>query len=154
MKPCIPPGRIYNLPMRCLGLDLGSKRIGVAVSDELEVTVRDLTVILRKGGQHDLERIAHLAKELGVEKIVLGLPLNMDGTEGRQAELARKFGETLEEHLHIPVVLWDERLSSWEAEEILAKRGIKPHKRREVVDQVAASIILEDYLRENGEKPK
>lgn len=137
--------------MRYLGLDLGSKRIGVAVSDELELTTRGIAVINRKGGLYDLERIADLVRDLKIDQVVLGLPLNMDGSEGKQSRLARSFRNNLEEHVRIPVILWDERLSSWEAEGILAQAKVKPCKRRQIVDKLAASIILKDYLREKGE---
>jgi len=133
--------------MRLLGLDLGSKRIGVAVSDEMGWTAQGLTVLNRHGGQRDLENIARLVKEQEVGEIVLGLPLNMDGSEGDQARRAREFAGKLEEHLGLPVHLWDERLTTWEAEGILKEAGVDGRKRKQVVDKVAATLILKSYLK-------
>lgn len=142
----------YNGGMRLLGLDLGSKRIGVAVSDEMGWTAQGLTVLNRHGGLKDLENIARLVSEQGAEAIVLGLPINMDGSEGEQARKVRRFAEKLEEHLGIEVHLWDERLTTWEAEGILKEAGVKGPKRKRVVDKVAAALILKSYLqaRENA----
>jgi putative Holliday junction resolvase len=141
----------YNGGMRLLGLDLGSKRIGVAVSDEMGWTAQGLTVLNRHGGVRDLENIARLVSEQGAEAIVLGLPINMDGSEGEQARKVRQFAEKLKQHLDIEVHLWDERLTTWEAEGILKEAGVKGQKRKQVVDKVAAALILKSYLqaREN-----
>lgn len=136
----------YNPGMRLLGLDFGTKRIGVALSDEMGWTSQGLTVIERKGNQKDIEKIGRLVEEHEVEGIVLGLPLNMDGTEGKAAEAVRRFGGLLEEALDITVHLWDERLTSWEAEGILKEAQVKPKKRKQVVDKLAASLILKSYL--------
>ena len=137
--------------MRLLGLDLGSKRIGVAVSDEMGWTAQGLCVLNRHGGKRDLENIARLVQEQQSQAVVLGLPLNMDGSEGDQARRAREFGEKLKEHIKLPVHLWDERLTTWEAEGILKEAGVKGPKRKLVVDKVAATLILKSYLqaREN-----
>ena len=151
MASCVEPGDCYNGGMRLLGLDLGSKRIGVAVSDEMGWTAQGLAVLNRHGGKRDLENIARLVQEQRVEEVVLGLPINMDGSEGEQARKAREFAERLREHLELPVHLWDERLTTWEAEGILKQAGVKGRKRRQVVDKVAATLILKSYLeaREN-----
>jgi putative Holliday junction resolvase len=132
--------------MRLLGLDFGTKRIGVALSDEMGLTSQGLTTIERKGNQKDLARIGRLVEEHSVEEIVLGLPLNMDGSEGRVAEAVRRFAGLLEEQLKIPVHLWDERLTSWEAEGILKEAKVKAKKRKQVVDKLAATLILKSYL--------
>jgi putative Holliday junction resolvase len=132
--------------MRLLGLDFGTKRIGVALSDEMGWTSQGLTTIERKGNQKDIEKIGRLVEEHGVEGIVLGLPLNMDGSEGKSAEAVRKFAALLEERLQVAVHLWDERLSSWEAEGILKEAEVKPKKRKQVVDKLAAALILKSYL--------
>ena len=132
--------------MRLLGLDFGTKRIGVALSDEMGWTAQGLTTIQRQGNQKDIERIGRLVEEHEVEGIVLGLPLNMDGSEGKSAEVVRKFAALLEERLHVSVHLWDERLSSWEAEGILKEAEVKPKKRKQVVDKLAATLILKSYL--------
>lgn len=136
----------YNPSMRFLGLDLGTKRIGVALSDEMGWTSQGLTTLQRKGGKKDLESIGRLVEEHSVEGIVLGLPLNMNGSEGKAAEQARRFAGLLEEHLGIPVHLWDERLTSWEAEGILKEAEVKAKKRKQVVDKLAATLILKSYL--------
>lgn len=137
---------LYNRGMRLMGLDFGTKRIGVALSDEMGWTAQGLTVIQRKGNEKDIERIGRLVEENQVEGIVLGLPLNMDGSEGKSAEMVRKFAALLEDRLQVAVHLWDERLTSWEAEGILKEAQVKPRKRKQVVDKLAASLILKSYL--------
>lgn len=132
--------------MRLLGLDFGTKRIGVALSDEMGWTSQGLTTIERRGNERDVERIGQLVQEHQVEGIVLGLPLNMDGSEGKAAEAVRKFKGLLEERLKIAVHLWDERLTSWEAGGILKEAEVKPKKRKQVVDKLAATLILKSYL--------
>jgi putative Holliday junction resolvase len=136
----------YNPCMRLLGLDFGTKRIGVALSDEMGWTAQGLTTIERRGNNRDLGRIGQLVEEHSVEWIVLGLPLNMDGSEGKAAGAVRKFAVLLEERLGLPVHLWDERLTSWEAEGILKEAEVKPKKRKQVVDKLAATLILKGYL--------
>jgi putative Holliday junction resolvase len=127
-------------------LDVGDARIGVAVSDDLGVSVRGIGVVRRKGGLHDLTAIARVIAPHGVSKIIVGLPLNMDGTEGRQAARVRAFGGLLREHLGLPIDFWDERLTTFEAEGHLRSRGVKASQRRKLVDQVAAEVILRSYL--------
>lgn len=118
----------------------------MALSDEMGWTAQGLTTIERKGNQKDIEEIGRLVVEHSVEGIVLGLPLNMDGSEGKAAEAVRKFAGRLETRLGIPVHFWDERLTSWEAEGILKEAGVKPKKRKQVVDKLAATLILKGYL--------
>lgn len=132
--------------MRILALDYGSKRIGVALSDELGMTARGLTTIVRKGRPRDMERISSLVDEYGVETVVIGYPLRLDGTEGIQCKKVSRYAEILGAHLSIPVVTWDESLSTKEAEDILIEANMKRRKRRDVVDKVAAAIILQGYL--------
>lgn len=135
--------------MRLLGLDLGAVRIGVAVCDELGLTVRPLSFIARHGGRRDLLAIERLVREQEACGVVLGLPLNMDGSEGPAAQKTRRFAQALHSHLEalkVPVHLWDERLSTWEAEGILRQEGVRASRRREKVDAVAAALILESYL--------
>jgi putative Holliday junction resolvase len=135
--------------MKLLGIDFGTKRIGVAVSDEFGWTAQALCVINRHGGKRDLEAIARLVKEQSVGGIVFGLPLNMNGTEGESAAKVRKFVALLEEVVEVPIYFWDERLTTWEAEGILIESKVKPKKRRQVVDKLAAALILDGYLKEN-----
>jgi putative Holliday junction resolvase len=132
--------------MGVAALDVGDARIGVAVSDDLGLTVRGIGVVQRRGGKHDLDAIARLIAAHEVSRIVVGLPLNMDGTEGKQAARARAFGERLRGHLGLPIEFWDERLTTFEAEEQLRSRGVRPARRRDLVDQVAAEVILRSYL--------
>ncbi len=132
--------------MSLLGIDLGSKRIGIAKTDELGWAAHPLCVIARHGGKRDLEAISTLVKEHAPTAVVVGLPLNMDDSEGPAAVAARRFAEKLADYLSIAVHLWDERLTTWEAQEILKQTGVKPGKRRKVVDQLAAALILESYL--------
>jgi len=132
--------------MRILALDYGSRRIGVAISDELGMTAQGLTTITRKGRPRDMERIARLVDEYGVETVVIGYPLRLDGTEGIQCEKVSKYAEILRSHLSVPVIPWDESLSTKEAEAMLSEAKVKRRKRRDVVDKVAATIILQGYL--------
>src|SRR5512145_1412156 len=102
--------------MGMAALDVGDARIGVAVSDDLGVSVRGVGVVARTGGTHDLAAVARMLAPHEVSRIVIGLPLNMDGTEGRQASRVRAFGDRLRNHLGIPIDFWDERLTTFEAE--------------------------------------
>ncbi len=140
--------------MRLLGIDFGTKRIGLAVCDELGFTTRGLTVIHRRGGRADVEAVCRVAREQDVEALVMGLPLNMDGSEGRMARLVREFSAKLESELDLPLHLWDERLTSWEAEGIL-RQSTKARKRKRAdgaVDKLAAELILQSYLDANPSK--
>ena len=100
----------------------------------------------RKGGAYDLRAVERMLAGHGVSRVVVGLPLNMDGSEGRQAARVRAFGERLASHLGMPVAYWDERLSTFEAESRLRRSGVKAARRRELIDQVAAEVILRSYL--------
>jgi len=133
--------------MGLAALDVGDARIGVAVSDDLGISVRGIGVVRRKGGGTDLAAIARMLAPHGVSRLVIGLPLNMDGTEGRQAIRVRAFGDRLAAHLGgLPVDFWDERLTTFEAESQLRSRGVRASRRRALVDQVAAEVILRSYL--------
>lgn len=132
--------------MRILGLDYGSRRIGVAISDEIGITAQGVATIARKNRDADLDTIVELVRHHGVERIVVGYPLRLDGSEGIQCEKINRFIRRLEMRFSLPVIRWDETLSTKEAEELLRKRGVRWEKRRETVDRVAASIILQGYL--------
>jgi putative Holliday junction resolvase len=132
--------------MRILGLDYGSKRIGVAVCDELGMTAQGLATITRKNRRHDLEEIAGFIRTYNVEKIVVGYPIRLDGTEGIQCEKVGKFASLLESIFSLPVIKWDETLSTKEAEEILIRANVARDKRKTIVDKLAASLILQGYL--------
>jgi putative Holliday junction resolvase len=132
--------------MRILGLDYGSKRIGVALCDELGLTGQGLTTIVWKNRDQVLEDLTGLVRNYAVEKIVIGYPLRLDGTEGIQCEKVSRFARLLEARLCIPVIKWDETLSSRTAEDILMQSGVRRDKRKKIVDKMAASIILQSYL--------
>jgi putative pre-16S rRNA nuclease len=132
--------------VRYLGLDLGRARIGVALADDVLRTARPLETIVRRGDTPDLERLRRIAAEWEVSRAVVGLPLNMDGTEGGSARLARAFAGKLGEALALPVDLHDERLSTFEAETRLRERGLSARDQRAVIDAEAAAVILQGWL--------
>lgn len=131
---------------RILALDFGKKRIGLALSDPFRWTARGLDTLTRTRVRDDVAAIARLAAEHEVTLLLVGYPLNMNGTEGLQAQAAREFGERLRRATGIPVKFWDERLTSVEAEEFLRERGEFPNRRKGVVDRIAATMLLQDYL--------
>ena len=134
--------------MRLMGLDVGDKTVGVAVSDELGITAHPVMVIRRTGSiKKESAEILRLAQEYNVERIVVGRPLMMDGTAGVQAEKVDFFVEALRRRTHIPIVEWDERLSTSEAERMLIEADQSRSKRREIIDKVAAAVILDSYMR-------
>jgi putative Holliday junction resolvase len=137
--------------MRYLSLDLGEQRIGVAISDSIGMLARPLNTFKRTSREADFNHIAKLVEEHNIAAIIMGLPLNMDGTEGPQAAWVRDYSAALATALQdrgaataIPVQLWDERLSTEEAEEIMRAQGKRPDKTR--IDAVAAAVILQSYL--------
>lgn len=131
--------------MRILGLDLGDKRIGVALSDPLGWTAQGLSVIHSKGARGDIRQIKELVTQHEVNKVVVGLPLNMDGSAGPRAEKARAFARRLGQVLGLPVELWDERLTTVEAERLLIQADMR-RAGRMVIDKMAAVLILQNYL--------
>lgn len=130
--------------MAILGLDVGDKRIGVALANGLLAI--PLTVLDRAGEEADMEKLLALAREHGAERIVVGLPLLMNGSIGMQAEKVLAFSQALSEHVDIPVDTWDERLSTVSAERLLLDTGMKREKRKGKRDAMAAAIILQAYL--------
>lgn len=132
--------------MRVLAIDLGSKNIGTAISDELGLTVRPVETIRKAKGERDISRITLLVEDLDAKAVVIGLPLRMDGTVGDAANAAMRFAEKLRARLNVPVFMQDERLTSYEAEQLMNERGFSRSKRRARSDEFAAMIILEDYL--------
>jgi putative Holliday junction resolvase len=133
--------------MRILCLDVGEKNIGVAVSDPLGLTAQGLEVIKRQSLSKDLRRIQQLLKDYDVEEIVLGLPLNMNGTMGEKAREILCFKEKLEEAAGITVTTWDERLTTVAAQRALLEADVSRKGRKKVIDKLAAVFILESYLR-------
>lgn len=132
--------------MRIMGIDYGDARTGLAVSDEMNILVGEAWTVNEWNPEVVAETVVREAKARNVQRLVLGLPKNMDGTEGPRAEKCREFGDKLRALCDIELVLWDERRSSIEAHNILHMNGKKEKKHRKTVDAVAASIILEGYL--------
>ncbi len=132
--------------LRILGLDYGEKRIGVSVCDELGLTAQGLPTIIRKTRKHDWEILRNLLKDYQVEKIVIGYPMRLDGSEGIQCEKVNRFALLLEKTFSLPVVKWQEAFSTKEAEEILINAGVRWNKRKEKIDKLAACLILQRYL--------
>ena len=132
--------------MRIMGLDLGEKRIGIAFSDPMGWTAQGHSILQRKGLKKDLSYLQALCQEFQVEKIVLGLPLNMNGTMGPKALETQEFARALQEVLKIPVDFWDERLSSKSAERVLLEADLSRKRRKELIDKIAAVHILQAYL--------
>ncbi len=132
--------------MRIMGIDYGDARTGVAISDLLCTIVGSTYVVPSRNREKAIADIVRLAKENQVEQIVVGLPRNMDGSEGTRAELCRAFAEQLRQAAGLPVAMWDERRTTVEAHNILSQHNYHGKKRKETVDAVAASLILEGYL--------
>lgn len=132
--------------MRILGLDYGDRKIGVAISDAFGWTAQGVEVIDRKRTKDVDARIAELIRELEVTEIVVGLPKNMNGSVGPRGQLSMEFAESLKESVQLPVHLWDERLTTVSAERTLIEADVSRKKRKQVVDKMAASLILQNYL--------
>lgn len=135
--------------MRVMGLDYGSKTVGVAICDPLGITAQGIETIVRKEEnklRQTLARIEALVNEYGVEKIVLGFPKNMNNTIGERAERTLEFKEKLEKRVGVPVVMWDERLSTASAERTLIENNVRREERKKYVDKIAAVFILQGYL--------
>lgn len=135
--------------MRIMGLDFGSKTVGVAISDPLLITAQGIEIIRRKEEnklRQTLARIEELIEEYQVTEIVLGLPKNMNDSEGPRAALSREFKDKLERRTGLTVTLWDERLTTVEADNIMIEAGIRRENRKEYVDMIAAQLILEGYM--------
>lgn len=139
--------------MRALGIDLGTKTIGLAVTDELGITAQPLKTIARRGPQKDITALREITEEYGIDRIVLGLPLNMDGTEGPRAQATRLFGTSLESSIKVAVIYWDERLTTVAAQRVLLEADVSRQKRRTVIDTVAATLILEGWLSAQPSRP-
>jgi putative holliday junction resolvase len=131
---------------RVLGLDVGSKTIGIAISDPLGFTAQGLETIRRKNKRHDFEQLARLVEHYAVAAIVVGYPLRLSGVEGRQSEKMQAFAEELRKKFGLPVHLWDERLTSSQANRILDEAELSIKRRGEVVDRLAAVLILQSWM--------
>ncbi len=135
--------------MRIMGLDFGSKTVGVAISDPLLITAQGIEIVRRKEEnklRQTLARIEELIVEYGVEEIVLGMPKNMNATEGERVTLTMEFREKLERRTGLPVHMWDERLTTVAADKAMMEAGIRRENRKDYVDMIAATLILQGYL--------
>ncbi|WP_453994786.1 Holliday junction resolvase RuvX [Bacillus nitroreducens] len=134
--------------MRILGLDVGSKTVGVAVSDEMGWTAQGIETIKinEERQQFGLERLGEIIKQYEVESVVIGLPKNMNGTIGPRGEASQHFADLVKKRFGLPVVLWDERLSTVAAERVLLSADVSRKKRKQVIDKMAAVMILQGYL--------
>jgi len=139
--------------MRVMALDVGDKTIGIAISDALLLTAQARPTLRRKSLKTDLETLRNLAVENEVHEIVVGQPLHMDGKPSAQSNKVARFAEELRKTVELPIVFWDERLTSFEAEQHLEQMGMNWRKRREQVDKIAAMIILQNYLDSRTGRP-
>lgn len=136
-----------------MALDVGNKRIGVALSDELQILAQPLYTIHRKGIERDIEEIVKIINDNNVEEVIVGLPKNMDGTTGFQGEKTIKFAEILKQSTDRPVIMWDERMTTISARRIMIENDVKQKDKKNLVDTIAAVVILETYLsRKNMER--
>lgn len=132
--------------MRILGLDIGSKRIGVALSDELGYTAQGVETVTYSDPESAADRIQEIVESRNVTEIVIGIPYNMNGTEGPQVRNVRDFIERLRKRIHVPIHEWDERLTTFAAERVLLEADVSRAKRKKVVDKLAAVLILQGFL--------
>lgn len=134
--------------MRIMSLDVGFKTIGVAISDELGMTAQGLKTIRRKSMKEDLAELQAIISQFGIKRIVIGLPRNMNGSLGKQARIVLEWIENLKNEIPLPMETWDERLSTVEASKTLLKADLSRKKRKGVIDQLAAVLILQGYLQQ------
>lgn len=132
--------------MRMLGLDIGQRRIGVAVSDPLGLTAQGVTVLQRHGGAADVSAVCALARTHGVERIVIGLPLTLDGQRGPQAQRAASFADLIHRACGLPIVWVDERFTTVQGSRALRAAGCRGRRQKPTIDRVAAQLILQSYL--------
>lgn len=132
--------------MRILGLDHGTRRIGVALSDEMRLIAQPLEYIPSEPFAEFVERLVKILREQNVELVVIGLPRNMDGSYGPAAEKVREFVQALAAKINVPIKLWDERLTTVQAQRVLIQGGTRRQQRKQKVDQIAAAILLQSYL--------
>ena len=139
---------------RILAIDYGRRRLGLALSDAAGLTARPLATLERTNRRNDLRRLREIVRQHDVRRIVVGHPLHLDGTVGEMAAETARFATRIEKQLGLPVELVDERLSSWEAEQVLAATKAAPRKRARSLDQVAAAVILRDFLAREGRRAR
>ena len=147
------PGAQHSAPGRILAIDLGDRRMGLAISDPLRLTAQGLPTVERRNRREDMNYLRSLARRKDVAVIIVGNPINMDGTSGLRSVAANEFASKLEKHLELEVRLWDERLTSVEASRVLREAGVAPEQRAKSVDQVAAVLLLENFLEAQRRAP-
>ncbi|HXO36096.1 MAG TPA: Holliday junction resolvase RuvX [Candidatus Acidoferrales bacterium] len=145
-----PDSRREHPTGRVLGLDVGSRRIGIAVSDPLGITAQGLETLQRRNKRQDFAALERIVREYGVRQIVVGLPLRMSGAEGTQSDKMQVFAEDLRKRFRLPVHLWDERLTSAEANRLLRETELSIEKRAKAVDRMAAMLILQGWMESRG----
>jgi putative holliday junction resolvase len=150
LEPEAPYNRLVLTTQRILGLDVGARRIGVAVSDPLGITAQGLETLHRKNKKYDFSFLHRIIRDYEIKEIVVGLPLRMSGAEGAQAEKIQVFAEDLRKHFKLPVHLWDERLTSAEANRLLRETDLSIEKRGQAVDRMAAILILQGWMESRG----
>jgi putative Holliday junction resolvase len=138
--------------MRIMGLDIGTHTIGVAISDELGITAQGLKTVKRRSMEEDFKEIRTIIEHFEISKIVVGLPKNMDGTLGKQAGVVFQWIKDLKDRIQLPVVTWDERLSTVGASKVLLEADLSRRKRKKVIDKVAAVLILQGYLSQSRKR--
>jgi putative Holliday junction resolvase len=138
--------------MRIMGLDIGTHTIGVAISDELGITAQGLKTVKRRSMEEDFKEIRTIIEHFEISKIVVGLPKNMDGTLGKQAGVVFQWIKDLKDQIQLPVVTWDERLSTVGASKVLLEADLSRRKRKKVIDKVAAVLILQGYLSQSRKR--
>lgn len=136
----------HRAASRILALDVGKKRIGLAVSDELGITAQGIPTLQRTRIRDDLRNLRQIVDDKGIRTLLVGRPLHMSGDESRQSEYTKEFAERLSEYVHLPVVYWDERLTSAEAERLMREGGASLEQRKRAVDQMSAVLLLDSYL--------
>lgn len=132
--------------MRILGIDVGNKTIGIALSDPLGYTAQGITTIRRKNEEEDIKQLKELCEKYEVDTIVCGLPKNMNGTIGFQSEKVLQFCEVIKENIDVPIKMWDERLTTVAANRAMLEADLSRKKRKKLVDKIAATYILQGYL--------
>jgi putative Holliday junction resolvase len=137
---------------RILALDVGNRRIGLAVTDELGITAQGLRTLERSSKRRDLETLKKIARKYEVGEVVVGRPVHMSGDASGQSEKVKKFAKELGEVLEMPIHFYDERLTSWEAHELLDREGLSREEKKGKVDQVAATLILQGYLQSKSKR--
>ncbi len=139
--------------MRVLGIDFGDKRIGLAISDKLCFTAQSLGHYEKKNKKEDKKYFKELVSKYEISEIVIGLPLRLDGSQGQRVDKTKEFAEWLQKTLNLPIVFWDERLTTKQALKILSQQKMKQKKKKNLKDQISATIILSSYLESKRKKP-